>query len=53
MRRITKEEAYFVLKGKFVRSKDEEDNNKHIQSSLTKNNQVTTEIIYSKESHYF
>jgi ribosomal protein S27E len=25
MRRITKEEAYFSLKGKFVRSKDEED----------------------------
>jgi hypothetical protein len=39
------EEAYFAMKGKFVRSKDEEDDNKHSQSSLTKNNQVTDEII--------
>jgi hypothetical protein len=39
MRRITKEEAYFALKGKFVRSKDEEDDNKHSLRSLTENDQ--------------
>jgi hypothetical protein len=51
MRGISKKNAHFTAKGKFVRGVGMKKWITHNQNSLNENNQLTAEIIYYKENH--